>query len=30
MPLAALAPFSREAKGKQTASEKKFWDRFGK
>jgi beta-hydroxylase len=30
MNLAALAPFLREAKGKQKASEKKFWDRFGK
>jgi beta-hydroxylase len=30
MNLAALAPFLREAKGKQKASEKKFWARFGK
>lgn len=30
MNLAALAPFLREAKGKQKASEKKFWDLFGK
>ncbi|MDP1592511.1 MAG: aspartyl/asparaginyl beta-hydroxylase domain-containing protein, partial [Prosthecobacter sp.] len=30
MNLASLAPFLREAKGKQKASEKKFWDRFGK
>ena len=28
--LAALAPFLREAKGKQKASEKKFWALFGK
>lgn len=30
MNLAALAPFLREAKGKQQAAEKKFWQRFGK
>jgi aspartyl/asparaginyl beta-hydroxylase (cupin superfamily) len=30
MNLAALAPFLREAKGKQKASEKSFWARFGK
>jgi hypothetical protein len=30
MNLASLAPFLREAKAKQKASEKKFWDRFGK
>lgn len=30
MNLAALAPFLREAKGKQKASEKKFWAAFGK
>ncbi|WP_395716930.1 aspartyl/asparaginyl beta-hydroxylase domain-containing protein [Prosthecobacter sp.] len=30
MNLAALAPFLREAKGKQKASEKKFWALFGK
>ena len=30
MNLAALAPFLREAKGKQQASEKKFWALFGK
>lgn len=30
MNLAALAPFLREAKGKQKASEKKFWELFGK
>lgn len=28
--MAALAPFLREAKGKQQASEKKFWALFGK
>ncbi len=28
--MAALAPFLREAKGKQKASEKKFWALFGK
>lgn len=28
MGLAVLAPFLREAKGKQQASEKKFWERF--
>lgn len=30
MNLASLAPFLREAKGKQAASEKRFWERFGK
>ncbi|MFN0077654.1 MAG: aspartyl/asparaginyl beta-hydroxylase domain-containing protein [Prosthecobacter sp.] len=30
MNLAALAPFLREAKGRQQASEKKFWALFGK
>lgn len=30
MNLASLAPFLREAKGKQKASEKKFWEIFGK
>jgi beta-hydroxylase len=29
MNMAALAPFMREAKGKQQASEKKFWSLFG-
>jgi hypothetical protein len=28
--LAVLAPFLREAKGKQQASEKRFWEKFGK
>lgn len=30
MNLATFAPFLREAKGKQKASEKKFWERIGK
>lgn len=30
MNLTALAPFLREAKGKQKASEKRFWEVFGK
>jgi ornithine lipid ester-linked acyl 2-hydroxylase len=30
MNLAVLAPFLREAKGKQQASEKRFWEKFGK
>jgi beta-hydroxylase len=30
MNLTALAPFLREAKGKQKASEKRFWEIFGK
>jgi ornithine lipid ester-linked acyl 2-hydroxylase len=30
MNLAVLAPFVREAKGKQKASEKRFWQKFGK
>ena len=30
MNLSALAPFLREAKGRQKASEKKFWEAFGK
>ena len=30
MNLTALAPFLREAKGKQQASEKRFWEIFGK
>ena len=30
MNLAALAPFLREAQGKQKASEKRFWEKFGK
>jgi ornithine lipid ester-linked acyl 2-hydroxylase len=29
MNLAVLAPFLREAKGKQQASEKRFWEKFG-
>lgn len=30
MNLSALAPFLREAKGRQKASEKKFWEVFGR
>ena len=30
MNLSTLAPFLREAKGRQKASEKKFWEAFAK
>jgi hypothetical protein len=30
MNLSTLAPFLREAKGKQAASEKRFWEKFGR